>query len=60
MIVMLSTTMGFGELRQLRRCDVDMEKRCVTVREGAKNTHRERTIPLNNSAFESMAWILNH
>lgn len=59
MIVMLSTTMGFGELRRLRRGDVDMEKRCVTVREGAKNIYRERTIPLNSSAFESMTWILD-
>lgn len=36
MMVMLSTTMGFGELRQLRRGDVDMERGCVSVREGAK------------------------
>ena len=59
MIIMLSTTMGFGELRQLRRRDVDMEKRCVTIQDGAKNIYRERTIPLNNSAFESMRWILD-
>lgn len=58
MIVMLSTTMGFGELRKLRRRDVDMEKSCVTVQEGAKNIYRARTIPLIGSAFESMAWIL--
>jgi integrase len=58
MTIMLSTTMGFGELRQLRRRDVDMQKRSITVREGAKNETRERTIPLNASAYESMAWIL--
>jgi integrase len=58
MTVMLSTTMGFGELRQLRRRDVDMERRCVLVREGAKNQFRERTIPLNASAYASMTWIL--
>jgi len=58
MMVMLSTTMGFGELRQLRRRDVDMERGCVTVREGAKNTFRQRTIPLNAVALESMTWIL--
>jgi len=58
MAVMLSTTMGFGELRQLRRRDVDMHKRFVLVREGAKNEHRQRTIPLNACAYESMAWIL--
>jgi integrase len=58
MMIMLSTTMGFGELRQLRRRDVDMERGCVTVREGAKNTYRQRTIPLNAVALESMTWIL--
>ncbi len=58
MLIMLSTTMGFGELRQLRRRDVDMERGCVTVREGAKNSYRQRTIPLNDVALESMTWIL--
>lgn len=58
MIIMLATTMGFGELRQLQRQDVDMEGRTVRVREGAKNIYRERTIPLNREAFESMQWIL--
>jgi integrase len=57
-VVMMSTTMGFGELRQLRRRDVDMERGCVTVREGAKNLYRQRTIPLNDSARESMNYIL--
>jgi integrase len=58
MTIMLSTTMGFGELRQLRRRDVDMKRQCITVREGAKNDARERTIPLNATALESMIWIL--
>jgi integrase len=35
-----------------------MERGCVTVREGAKNTYRQRTIPLNPAAKESMEWIL--
>jgi integrase len=59
MTVMLSTTMGFGELRQLRRRDVDMTRRCVTVRDGAKNDHRDRTIPLNTAAYDAMCWILD-
>jgi integrase len=59
MMVMLNTTMGFGELRRLRRGDVDMTRKCVTVREGAKNVYRQRTIPLNVSAYESMIWILD-
>jgi integrase len=58
MMVMLSTTMGFGELRQLRRLDVDMKRRSIFVREGAKNRFRNRTIPLNTTAYESMTWIL--
>ena len=58
MVVMMNTTMGFGELRQLRRRDVDMARPCVTVREGAKNHYRQRTIPLNAAARESMEYIL--
>jgi integrase len=58
MTVMLSTTMGFGELRYVRRRDVDMEHRCVVVRDGAKNEHRDRTIPLNTAAYESMSWLI--
>lgn len=59
MVIMLNTTMGFGELRQLRRKDVDMERHCLTVREGAKNKYRERTIPLNTEAYDAMIWILD-
>jgi len=57
MIVLLSTTMGFLELRHVRRRDVDLKKRSVLVRDGAKNFFRDRTIPLNPVAFESMSWI---
>jgi site-specific recombinase XerD len=41
MTVMLSTTMGFGELRHVRRRDVDMKKRSIVVRDGAKNLYRD-------------------
>jgi integrase len=58
MVIMMNTTLGFGELRQLRRRDVDMERGCLTVREGAKNQYRQRTIPLNAAAGESMEYIL--
>ena len=47
-VIMLSTTMGFGELRQLRRRDVDMVRGCITVREGRK-TH------IANERFRSIA-----
>jgi hypothetical protein len=59
MIVLLSTTTGFGELRHVRRRDVDLKKRSVLVRDGAKNFFRDRTIPLNPVAFESMSWIID-
>jgi integrase len=57
-VIMLNTTMGFGELRHLRREDVDMERGCITV-SVAKNVYRHRTIPLNKPALESMEWLLN-
>jgi integrase len=59
MMVMLSTTMGFGELRHVRRRDVDMQRGCVTVRDGAKNDYRDRTIPMNAAAFDAMSWLLD-
>jgi integrase len=59
MVVMLSTTMGFGELRHVRRQDVDMEARCIHVVEGAKNDYRDRTIPMNSAAYDSMCWLLD-
>lgn len=59
MIVMLSTTMGFGELRHVRRRDIDMRRKCITVRDGAKNDYRDRTIPMNAAAYDSMCWILD-
>ncbi len=58
MLVMLSTTMGFGELRHIRRRDVDLKKRSLLVRDGAKNFYRDRTIPMNAAAYDSMCWIL--
>ena len=58
MMVMLSTTMGFGELRQLRR----LRRRHGTwIRLGTRGRQERvprRTIPLNSAARESMTWIL--
>ena len=51
--------MGFGELRHIRRRDVDLKKRSLLVRDGAKNLYRDRTIPINTAAYESMCWILD-
>jgi site-specific recombinase XerD len=58
MMVMLSTAMGFGELRHVRRRNVDMKRKCIVVRDEAKNAYRVRTVPLNSAARESMTWIL--
>jgi integrase len=59
MIVMLSTTMGFGELRHIRRRDVDLKRKRILVRDGAKNLYRDRTIPMNAAVYDSMSWILD-
>lgn len=53
-----NTTAGPGELRLLQRRDVDMEKRLLFVREGAKNRQRERPIPLNDDAAWAMQKLL--
>jgi integrase len=58
MLVMLSTTMGFGELRHVRRRDVDLKRKSILVRDGAKNFYRDRTIPMNAAALDSTLWIL--
>jgi site-specific recombinase XerD len=58
MMVMLSTGMGFGELRHVRRRDVNMQRKCLVVRDETKNANQVRTIPLNSAARKSMAWIL--
>jgi hypothetical protein len=59
MTIMLSTTMGLGELRHIRSRDVDLKKRNLLVRDGAKNLYRDRTIPINAAAYGSMCWILD-
>jgi integrase len=60
LLVMANTTMGFGELRHLKREDVVLNEDVpyVTVNEGVKNEYRIRTIPLNIVALASMRWIV--
>lgn len=57
--VMFRTGLGVGELRLVRREDFDVSQRVITVFDGAKNNARMRTVPLNESAFKSMLWILD-
>jgi integrase len=58
-IVMLNTGCGFGELRSLRRKDVDLKAKVVYIVNGAKNTQRVRPVPLTSRALQSMGWIVD-
>ena len=60
LIVMAFTSMGFGELRHLKREDVFLNEEVphVTVNGGTKNDYRIRAIPLNSIALASMRWIM--
>jgi integrase len=60
LIVMANTSMGFGELRHIRRQDVFLsdDPPFVEVNAGAKNDYRLRSIPLNFFALRSMRWIV--
>ena len=59
MRLMVKTGCGFGEIKSLRRKDVDMENATLTIdQSGAKNAYRERLVPLIPEALESMAWII--
>jgi len=56
--IMLRGGVGFGELRRVKKGDVDLKERCFEIVEGAKNKDRERSIPLGDEALASMAWIM--
>jgi integrase len=57
--VMFKSGFGFGELRNVLRGEFDIEQRTVTITGGAKNDgERVRMVPLTDSAFRSMMWIL--
>jgi hypothetical protein len=60
LIVMANTSMGFGELRHIRRQDVFLsdDPPFVEVNAGAKNQYRLRSIPLNFLALRSVRWII--
>jgi integrase len=60
LVVMANTSMGFGELRHVKRSDVSFTDNppFVIVNEGSKNDYRIRTIPLNFLALRSMKWIV--
>jgi hypothetical protein len=60
LIIMANTTMGFGELRHVRRKFVFLDNvpPFVEVNDGTKNDFRIRSIPLNRLALRSMRWIV--
>lgn len=57
--VMFRGGFGFGEIRKLKRKDVDLTKGTIRIIEGAKNGgSRVRTVALVPSALESVEWIV--
>jgi integrase len=61
-----NTSAGPGEIRHLRICDIDLGRKdpdgvarpSMTVFEGIKNEHRERTISLNETAVAMLQKLL--
>jgi hypothetical protein len=59
-LLSLNTTMGPGEIMSLRRRDIDLERKTVTVNpEGAKNPNRIRLIPLEGPSFDVCKYALD-
>jgi integrase len=57
-VISINTTCGPGEIRHLRRMDIDFGKRTMRVQpEGAKNEHRIRVIPLNDTAWRAVEYL---
>lgn len=58
-VISINTSAGPGEIRHMRIQDVELEMRTMRVQpEGAKNEHRIRVIPLNQSAFRAVEHLL--
>jgi len=58
-VISINTTAGPGELRHLRLMDIDADNRTLRIQpEGAKNEHRIRVIPLNQSAWQAVEYLL--
>jgi integrase len=63
LVIMMNTTMGFGELSHVRRCDLKLDQDIPYVEVnaaagGAKNDYRARTIPLNFYALRSFRYLV--
>lgn len=58
-VISINSTVGPGELRHVRLCDVDLVERTFRIQpEGAKNEGRIRVIPLNQRAWSAMEYLL--
>jgi integrase len=58
-VISINSTAGPGEIRHIRLMDIDTDKRTVAVQpEGAKNEHRIRVIPLNQSAWRAVEYLM--
>jgi integrase len=59
-LISLNTTMGPGEVMSLRRKDIDLEKKTVSVNPAAaKNAGRRRTVELNDLALAACKELLD-
>lgn len=57
-VISINSTVGPGELRHIRLCDLDLEERTFRIQpEGAKNEGRIRVIPLNQRAWKAMEYL---
>jgi integrase len=57
-MITANTTVGPEEIRCLRLKDIDVAAQTITVREGAKNKYRERTVELNDDALWAVSELL--
>jgi len=58
-VISINTSCGPGEIRHIRLMDIDQNQRVLRVQpEGAKRPSRIRMIPLNDVAWEAVAYLL--
>jgi integrase len=53
-----NTTAGPGEIRQLRLKDINLGRREIAIRTGAKNAYRSREIDLNDTALRAVLRLM--
>jgi integrase len=59
MNIMFKCGFGFGELRHVRRSDVDLAARTIAIVKGAKNDPRVRLLAMLDDVSTSVEWILD-